>query len=50
MPDFFRGVFDTDLTQVISITDFLLCVGGAPGGRATAGPGLHGGHPVHQKL
>ena len=29
MPDFFRGVFDTDLTQVISITDFLLCVGGA---------------------
>ena len=29
MPDFFRGVFDTYLTQVISITDFLLCVGGA---------------------
>lgn len=29
MPDFFRGVFDTDLTQVISITDFSLCVGGA---------------------
>lgn len=29
MPDFFRGVFDTDLTQVISITVFLLCVGGA---------------------
>lgn len=29
MPNFFRGVFDTDLTQVISITDFLLCVGGA---------------------
>lgn len=29
MPNLFRGVFDTDLTQVISITDFLLCVGGA---------------------
>lgn len=29
MPNFFRGVFDTDLTQLISITDFLLCVGGA---------------------
>ncbi|MBQ7329648.1 MAG: DUF4956 domain-containing protein [Oscillospiraceae bacterium] len=26
---FFRGLFDTELTTVISVTDFLLCIGGA---------------------
>lgn len=25
----FRGLFDSDMTSIISITDFLLCVGGA---------------------
>ena len=25
----FKGLFDTDLTQVISVTDFLLCLGTA---------------------
>ncbi len=25
----FRGIFDTDMTQVISVSDFLLCVGSA---------------------
>lgn len=24
---FFKGIFDTDMTQVISISDFLLCIG-----------------------
>lgn len=23
----FKGLFDTDLTRVISVTDFLLCLG-----------------------
>ena len=27
--DLFRGLFDTDMTSVISVTDFLLCIGGA---------------------
>lgn len=27
MPDLFRGLFDTELTQVISVPDFLLCLG-----------------------
>lgn len=27
--DLFRGLFDTDMTSVISLTDFLLCVGSA---------------------
>ena len=28
MPEtIFRGLFDTDLTAVISVTDFLLCLG-----------------------
>ena len=26
---YFRGLFDSDLTTVISVTDFLLCVGGS---------------------
>ena len=25
----FRGIFDTDMTTVISVTDFLICVGTA---------------------
>lgn len=29
LDSFFRGLFDTDMTGVISLTDFLLCVGGA---------------------
>ena len=27
MPDIFRGIFDTDMTNVISVGDFLLCIG-----------------------
>lgn len=27
LADFFRGVFDTDATRVIALSDFLLCVG-----------------------
>ncbi len=27
MLNIFKGLFDTDMTSVISITDFLLCVG-----------------------
>ena len=27
MNTFFRGLFDTDMTNVISISDFLLCIG-----------------------
>ncbi len=27
MLDFFRGLFDTDMTSVINVTDFLLCIG-----------------------
>lgn len=27
MPEIFRGIFDTDLTNVIAVRDFLLCVG-----------------------
>ena len=29
LDSFFRGLFDTDMTSVISVTDFLLCVGSA---------------------
>ena len=29
LDNLFRGVFDTDMSQVISISDFLLCVGGS---------------------
>ena len=25
----FRGIFDTDMTNVIGVTDFLICVGSA---------------------
>ena len=27
METLFRGIFDTDMTRVITVTDFLLCVG-----------------------
>lgn len=29
MQEIFKGLFDTDMTSVISITDFLLCIGAA---------------------
>ena len=31
LDSFFKGLFDTDLTTVISVTDFLLCIGGSLG-------------------
>lgn len=27
LDSFFSGIFDTDMTQIISVTDFLLCIG-----------------------
>lgn len=29
MPNIFRGIFDTEMTQVVTLTDFLLCIGSA---------------------
>lgn len=29
MPNIFRGIFDTEMTQVVTPTDFLLCIGSA---------------------
>ncbi len=29
MPDLFRGLFDTEMTQVISVQNFLICLGSA---------------------
>ena len=29
LDSFFKGLFDSELTTVISVTDFLLCVGGS---------------------
>ena len=29
LADIFKGIFDTDMTSAVDLTDFLLCVGGA---------------------
>ena len=45
----FRGLFDSDLTSVISITDFILCMGVSLILGFVMAPCLYVPHPVYQK-